>query len=152
VTRPVWRPHQVRDQVNTITQQGRIYTNFRNLTPAPATGPGQGLPTFAGLTWHWPTSAGAITAVVSDRKSLRWACNVVAAVIDVTTFSTNFTIEVFKNGTLVPGLTCAITGAGVGQRFICNPTPVVPYSDYFTVEPTSPGTGNEGIIVTLECV
>lgn len=152
MTRPVWRPHQVRDQVDTIVQQQRIYTNFRNLQPPVPQGPGQGLPTFAALTFHWPTSAGAITSGVTDRKTVRWSCNVVAAVIDVTTFTNTFTIQILLNGTLIPGLACQITGAGVGQRFICNPQPINPYTDYLQANATSPGTSNTGIIVTIEAI
>ena len=149
MTRPNWRPNQVRDQYDTVAQNARLLQTLRSSPATPTVGPGASLPTFAVASFHWPTSAGAITAGMSDSRTVRQVCSVVAATIDVTTYSTAFTIQVYVNGVSI--LSCPVGGAGVGQRFLCNPVALVPYSSTISVNATSPGTGNQGVFVSVEC-
>jgi len=150
MTSPRFGPHQVRQHLDLRDQDTRTLTLLRAQTPIPETGAGQGLPIMGEVTFHFPTGAGALVSGVSDSRTVRFPCTVASAVIDVTTFTNAFTIVVLKNGTTIPGLTCAISAAGHGQRFLCNPTPLVPYVDTLAVNATSPGTGNLGVLVHVE--
>lgn len=101
------------------------------------------------MIWHWPTASGSLTSGVSDSRHVGTACSLRLTVIDVSTFSTNFTIRVFKNGLFIQ--TCNVTKAGVGQKFpILPPVPLAAYTDLITINAITPGTGNQGIVVTAE--
>ena len=142
MTRPVWRPHVVRQEEDHVAAAVQLQRMVAQL-PAPLpSGPGQGFPTFAELVFHWPSSAGALASSVSDPHSARWACNLFGAYVDVSTYSSPFTIIVYKNGS--PVVTCAVPGAG--QEFLTNPVPLIPRVDKVTVNATVPGTGNLGVV------
>ena len=153
MTVPRWRPHQVRQHLNLRAQDTRILQTIRNTPPPPDVGPGSSAPTFAAATFHWQTAAGDITNAVSDGRTVRWQCSLVAVSIDVTTWSTNFAITMYINGSPVPGLdpTANITGTG-NWRFLCNPVTLTPYVDVLTIAATTPGTGNQGVFVSAEVV
>ncbi len=149
MTRPVWPPHQVRQELDTLTSQARTRQVMRSLPPTPNVGPGAGNPNLSTLLFQWRSSDGDLASGVSDPHHSRWQATIIGAAIDVATFSSNFTIVVYVNGVAVPGLdSCNMTGSAA--QFLCAPLPIRPYSDLVTVDATSPGTGNLGVVVHVE--
>lgn len=148
MTRPLWRPHTTRERENNVAAHVDTQRAFLQQPPAPPTGPGQGFPVFAELIFHWPSSAGALASGVSDAHSARWQCSVLGLYVDVTTFSTSFDLTVYVNGVAVSGLN-PVTVTGGGQEFPCNPAALLPRTDLVTVNATSPGTGNLGVVARV---
>jgi hypothetical protein len=146
VTRPVWKPHIVRDQRAQDRQDRRTLAYLRSLPPQPQLGPGSSSPTNAELVFNFPTWAGNLTTGMSDFKVVRWQCAVIGAWFNVTTFGGAFTIVVYKNGTAIPGLTCNV--GGDGQEFLCSALLCIP-GDKISVNATTPGSGNQGIVVNV---
>lgn len=152
MSRAVWRPHQVRDQLNNRTVQGRTQGSIRGLTPTPAVGAGASNPNLSAIIFHFPSWAGAFTNAMSDAATVRWACSIVNVVIDgPTTFGSDFDLTIYKNGSAIAAFNpIAITGAAYGQGFATNPVPLLPNADYIQMAFTTPGTGNMGLVVRVE--
>ena len=99
------------------------------------------------LLFQWPTWAGALRAEESDQHHTTQPYTVLASHIITKTYSTPFTATVYVNGTHAIQ-TCTVTGPN--QRFLTTPRLLTPYTDLVTILPSSPGTGNKGIMWHLE--
>ncbi len=99
-------------------------------------------PVLAELTFHWRTTDGDLIEGVSDNHHSRWDANTLGATIRTTNYSTPFTIELFVNGGMIQS--CPVTSAD--ETFPLTAVPVV-RADNLTVDATSPGSGNQGVVV-----
>lgn len=101
------------------------------------------------ITFHFPSATGDLVAGDSDSTHVRQPLTIVGGFVNVTTFTTPFTIVTSVNGT--PVITANITQAN--QSFICDNkggVPLVPYTDLVSVNATIPGTGNQGVVWHVE--
>ncbi len=99
-------------------------------------------PVLAELTFHWRTSDGDLVEGVSDDHHSRWDADIIGHTIRTTTYSTPFTITAYVNG--APIQSCPVTSSL--ETFVLTAVPIIP-TDTVTVDATSPGTGNKGVIV-----
>ncbi len=99
-------------------------------------------PVLAELTFHWRTTDGAITAGVSDNHHSRWDADILGATIRTTTYSTPFAIDLAVNGGIIQN--CPVTSNL--ETFPLTAVPIVP-TDTVTVNASTPGTGNLGVII-----
>ncbi len=99
-------------------------------------------PVLAELTFHWRSIDGAIIVGVSDDHHSRWDADIIGNTIRTTTYSTPFTIDVAVNGVIIQS--CPVTSAL--ETFPLTAVPIVP-ADTVTVNASTPGTGNLGVIV-----
>jgi hypothetical protein len=109
------------------------------------TGAYQPSPVLATLLFNMP---GALSLATSDPMHSRYQSNVVGVSADLTTYSTNVTFEVLVNGAVVSTVT--MTSATSGLINIAAHTPLNPYTDLVTVQTTSIGSGNLGLVVHVE--
>ena len=152
MSRVIWRPHQVRQQLNNRSTQTRTQGAIRGLQPTPDVGLGGPNPNLSSIIFHFPSWAGAFTSTMSDATTVRWACSLVQVIIDgPTTFGGDFDLTIYKNGTVIPAFDpIAITGAAFGQAFPCNAVPFIPNADFLSMAFTTPGSGNMGLVVRCE--
>jgi hypothetical protein len=102
-------------------------------------------PVLAELLFHMPSD---LSVATSDPLHARYSCNILAVSADLTTFASSVVFEVLVNGTSVASVT--MTSASTGLVPVAGFPALVPYTDLVTVACTSPGAGNQGLVVHVE--
>lgn len=109
------------------------------------TGAYQPSPVLATLLFNMP---GALSLATSDPMHSRYQSNIVGVSADLTTFSNDVTFEVLVNGSVISTVT--MTSATSGLVNVAAHTPLNRYTDLVTVQTTSIGSGNLGLVVHVE--
>jgi hypothetical protein len=91
---------------------------------------------------------GDLTLATSDPMHSRWVANVFGVAADLTTFASDVTFDVLLNGVVISTVT--MTSASSGLVEIPAHPPLHPYTDLVTVQTTSIGAGNKGLVVHVE--
>lgn len=101
-------------------------------------------PVMATLLFSMP---GALVTGISDPMHARYPCNIVAISADLSTFTGVVDVDLLVNGTVIHSL--AIPSSSTGLVSVTS-TPLAAYTDLVTVQTTSVGSGNMGLVVHVE--
>ena len=91
---------------------------------------------------------GGLSSAESDPLHARYPCNIIGVSADLGTYAASCVFTVKVNGTVVATVT--MTSASTGLLTVSGNPPLVAYTDLVTVDCTSPGSGNEGLVVHVE--
>jgi hypothetical protein len=111
------------------------------------TGSFQPSPVLATMLFAMP---GALTLATSDPMHARYDCNIVGFAADLTMFGSAFDVLVTVTGPHAATQTVNVSANPLGFVPVSAPMPLQAYQDQVTVETTSIGSGNAGLVFHVE--